>query len=185
MEFLGKIRRMQVRDKLSERAIAKRTGLSRNTVHKWLQTPEEVQAPKYVRAKGFNKLGDFTDELEQSLKADALRPKKGQTHSTRPVCANPGQYGYAGLLNCVSSHGLEAVLVAVELVIESGALSTEHVLNVLARLNAAPVPESVQSSLPLGELPVANTGRYDSLRHGNTADVNHEAASLLELNHAS
>ena len=96
-----------------------------------------------------------------------------------------GDKTMAQVLNCVSSHGLEAVLVAVELVIESGALSTEHVLNVLARLNAAPVPESVQSSLPLGELPVANTGRYDSLRHGNTADVNHEAASLLELNHAS
>jgi DNA-binding transcriptional regulator LsrR (DeoR family) len=78
MELLGQIRRMHVRDKLSERAISKRTGLSRNTVHKWLQTPEEVQAPKYVRAKGFNKLGIFVDELEQSLKADALRPKKAR-----------------------------------------------------------------------------------------------------------
>jgi hypothetical protein len=59
-ELLGKIKRMQVREKLSERAIAKCTGLSRNTVHKWLQSSEEVQVPKYVRAKGFNKLGDFT-----------------------------------------------------------------------------------------------------------------------------
>jgi len=512
MEFLGKIRRMQVRDKLSERAIAKRTGLSRNTVHKWLQTPEEVQAPKYVRAKGFNKLGDFTDELEQSLKADALRPKKdrrtaralfaqikasgyaggytrvtdyirawranagkdikafvplkfdlgeafqfdwseeglvvggiyhrmqvshmklcasrafwlvaypsqghemlfdahtrsftalggvarrgiydnmktavdkvkkgkgrtvnarfavmcahylfdadfcnvasgwekgvveknvqdsrrriwidaqsrkwhsfeelnawlgercralwaevrhpeyqqfsvaemleqertelmpmptvfdgyversakvsstclvavernrysvpcelaGQRVSTRLYpnrveiasddtivashtrLANRGHICYdwqhyialiqrkpgalrngapfadmpppllrlrqglmrydggdktmAQVLGCVASHGLEAVLVAVELVIESGALSTEHVLNVLARLDAAPVPESVESSLPLSELPVANTERYDSLRHGNASDVSNETASLLEVNHAS
>ena len=64
MELLGKIRRMHVRDKISERAIAKRTGLSRNTVHKWLQTPEQVTAPKYVRAKGFSKLGDFVLELE-------------------------------------------------------------------------------------------------------------------------
>ena len=56
MELLGKIRRMHVRDKMSERAIAKRTGLSRNTVHKWLNTPEEVKAPKYVRAKKFGKL---------------------------------------------------------------------------------------------------------------------------------
>ncbi len=36
-----------------------------------------------------------------------------------------------------------------ELVIESGVLSTEHILNVLARLNAAPVPESIENSLPL------------------------------------
>ncbi len=39
-----------MRDKISERAIAKRTGLSRNTVHKWLQTPEEVEAPKYEQS---------------------------------------------------------------------------------------------------------------------------------------
>jgi len=96
-----------------------------------------------------------------------------------------GDKTMAQVLGCVASHGLEAVLVAVELVIESGALSTEHVLNVLARLDAAPVPESVESSLPLSELPVANTERYDSLRHGNASDVSNETASLLEVNHAS
>jgi transposase len=53
MELLGKIRRMYVRDKMSVRAIAKRTGLSRNTLQKWLQMPEDVKEPKYVRAKGF------------------------------------------------------------------------------------------------------------------------------------
>ncbi len=79
----------------------------------------------------------------------------------------------AQVLNCVSSHGLEAVLVAVELVIESGALSTEHVLNVLARLNATPIPESVESSLHLKEMPVANTDRYDSLRDDTMAEVGH------------
>ncbi len=79
----------------------------------------------------------------------------------------------AQVLNCVSSHGLEAVLVAVELVIESGALSTEHVLNVLARLNARPIPESVESSLHLKEMPVANTDRYDSLRDDTMAEVGH------------
>ena len=85
----------------------------------------------------------------------------------------------AQVLNCVLSHGLEAVLVAVELVIESGVLSTEHVLNVLARLNATPMPESVESTLQLKELPVANTGRYDSLRSTASTDT------LLEINHAS
>ena len=84
-----------------------------------------------------------------------------------------GDKTMAQVLNCVCSHGLEAVLVAVELVIESGALSTEHVLNVLARLNATPIPESVESSLHLREVPVANTGRYDSLR-----------TPVVEVNHA-
>jgi hypothetical protein len=74
-----------------------------------------------------------------------------------------GDKAMAQVLNCVSSHGLDAVLVAVELVIESGVLSTEHVLNVLARLNAPPIPEAVDSNLHLEDAPQANTGRYDSL----------------------
>ena len=84
-----------------------------------------------------------------------------------------GDKTMAQVLNCVTSHGLEEVLVPVELVIESGVLSTEHVLNVLARLNAAPVPESVESGLRLREAPVANTGRYDSLRGDAMVEVNH------------
>ena len=79
----------------------------------------------------------------------------------------------AQVLNCVSSHGLEAVLVAVELVIESGVLSTEHVLNVLARLNARELPQTVESTLQLKEVPVANTGRYDSLRGDAMVEVGH------------
>ena len=70
----------------------------------------------------------------------------------------------AQVLACVPTAGLEAVLVAVELVVESGALSAEHVLNVLARLNAKPQPECVETTLQLTEAPLANTDRYDSLR---------------------
>lgn len=79
MEMLGRIRRMYLRDKLSLHEIAKRTGLSRNTVRSWLRAPGEVQEPVYVRpAPGFSKLGAYAAELEQSLKADALRPKQGR-----------------------------------------------------------------------------------------------------------
>jgi hypothetical protein len=87
-----------------------------------------------------------------------------------------GDKTMAQVLNCVSSHGLEAVLVAAELVIESGALSTEHVLNVLARLNAQATPDSVETSLQLTEVPVANTARYDSLRAGSIG--------VVEVDHA-
>ena len=70
----------------------------------------------------------------------------------------------AQVLAAMPTAGLPAVLVAVELVIESGALSAEHVLNVLARLNASPMPACVQTSLLLKEAPRADTARYDSLR---------------------
>ena len=95
MELLGKIRRMHVRDKLSERAIAKRMGLSRNTVHKWLKTPEEVEAPKYVRSKTFGKLSAFTGELEQALKADAHRSKQDQ-RTAKALFAQIKGSGYQG-----------------------------------------------------------------------------------------
>jgi hypothetical protein len=72
------------------------------------------------------------------------------------------------------------VLVPVELVIESGVFSAEHVENVLARLNATPPPASVETSLLLKEAPVANTSRYDSLR---TVDDD-VANGALEVDHA-
>jgi transposase-like protein len=46
MEMMGKIRRMYFRDKLSLHQIAKRNGLSRNTIRKWVKAPETTQ-PAY------------------------------------------------------------------------------------------------------------------------------------------
>jgi len=80
----------------------------------------------------------------------------------------------AQVLAAVPVAGLDAVLVAVELVLESGVLSAEHVLNVVARLRSVPVPESAETSLQLNVVPAANTERYDSLRVVNTdEEVSH------------
>lgn len=68
------------------------------------------------------------------------------------------------VLASVPAAGLEAVRVAVELVLESGVVSLEHVRNVIGRLNAEPAPERVETTLTLKEAPKADTGRYDSLR---------------------
>jgi transposase-like protein len=80
MEMLGRIKRMHVRDNVSVREIAKRTGLSRTTLRKWLKPAEpahQVKEPVYKRASGgYNKLAPFTDELIQSLKADTHRAKQ-------------------------------------------------------------------------------------------------------------
>ena len=86
----------------------------------------------------------------------------------------------AQVLAAVPTAGLEAVLVAVELVIESGALSAEHILNVVARLNAAPAPDSIETTLQLTQAPLANTSRYDSLR----AEVTSQSTEV-EVSHAS
>jgi hypothetical protein len=84
----------------------------------------------------------------------------------------------AQVLAIVPTAGLDAVLVAVELALEStrqGRVSVEHVLNVLARLNAQPVPDSAATALQVATKPLANTERYDSLRAGSAAAATEEA----------
>ena len=90
----------------------------------------------------------------------------------------------AQVLAAVPTAGLDAVLVAVELVIESGALSAEHVLNVLARLNASPAPACVETSLQLKDVPLANTSRYDSLRSMDEVTVD-ATVEATEVRHAA
>lgn len=64
---------------------------------------------------------------------------------------------------------------AVSLVLESGAVSAEHVLNVLACLNASSAPEQVETALKLSEPPKADAGRYDSLRTDHSSQEGHHA----------
>ena len=81
----------------------------------------------------------------------------------------------AQVLAAVPEHGLEAVLVATELALESGRPSGEHVLNILARLKspAAPVPAEALSPLKLVEEPMADVDRYEALRAGDDGEANH------------
>ncbi len=67
MDMVGKVRRMRLRDQLSISEIAKRTGLARNTVKKWLNAAGD-KLPRYRRAKGVGKLSAFEVGLELSLK---------------------------------------------------------------------------------------------------------------------
>ncbi len=70
----------------------------------------------------------------------------------------------AKILAVVPKAGLEEVLVAVELVLESGNPSPEHIENVLSRLKTTPMPERIDTPLEVSEAPVADTERYDRLR---------------------
>ena len=95
MEMLGRIRRMYLRDKLSLHEIAKRTGLARNTLRKWLRAPEDVKRPRYSRAKFYGKLAAFIDELELALKADAQRIKQDR-RTGKALFLQIKANGYAG-----------------------------------------------------------------------------------------
>jgi transposase len=82
----------------------------------------------------------------------------------------------AQVLMGVSLHGLEAVLVAVELALQSGLVSAEHVLNVLSRLQEQRAPEPpVTTMLTLNTPPLANLHRYDALRNGQPQEASPES----------
>lgn len=75
MVMYAKIRRMFFREHLSINEIQRRTSLSRNTIKKWLKTPDDAVA-KYHRAKVSGKLTAFEPQLLLALKADSHRPKR-------------------------------------------------------------------------------------------------------------
>ncbi len=90
----------------------------------------------------------------------------------------------AQVLAAVPVHGLEAVLVAVELALETDKPSGEHVLNILARLKSQTPDAHLQTlgeamalqlaaclPLKLSQEPLANVDRYDDLR--NLKQINH------------
>ena len=95
MEILSKIRRMYFRDEMSLHAIAKRTGLSRNTVRKWLRKPEVVKQPKYVRDKKVSKLSPYHATIRQALQADLHRSKQNR-RTAKALFAQIRAEGYEG-----------------------------------------------------------------------------------------
>lgn len=81
MEMLGKVRRMFYREKQSRSEIARRTGLSPNTVKIWLGVPERT-APKYRRQSAPRKLSPlprvFVTSTGNGCPPTQARPANGQ-----------------------------------------------------------------------------------------------------------
>ena len=94
MDMIGRIRRLHSRKKKSEREIARITGLSRNTVAKWLHG-EVDGPPKYRRGEQPNKLSVFHEALKQALKADARRPKR-ERRTAKALYVEIKSAGYDG-----------------------------------------------------------------------------------------
>jgi len=93
MDMIGKIRRLHGREKMSVREIARKTGLSRNTVSRWLMGP--VSEPQYRRGPQPKKLDAYAEVVVTALKADAHRPRR-ERRTARALFAEIRQAGYAG-----------------------------------------------------------------------------------------
>jgi hypothetical protein len=115
-----------------------------------------------------------------------IQRKPGALRNGAPFCALPeafrqlqavllkhpgGDRQMVEILSLVLHHDEQAVLCAVELALQSGVVSKEHVLNLLNRLIAAdaPPPAEIPARLTLRQEPVANVHRYDHLREAGHA----------------
>lgn len=84
MAILSKIRRWYLRDKLSLREMARRTGFSHNTVRRYLR--DEIGEPVYPKRQTRHKLDTFADKLAQWL-SDAARISGKQRRLLKPIHA--------------------------------------------------------------------------------------------------
>jgi transposase len=92
--MLAKIRRMHLRDGLSLRDIARRTGLSRNTVRNWLRQSGVVE-PKYPRRVTKSVVDPWAEQLAMWLRADRHRAKRDR-RTARNLYQLIKQQGYVG-----------------------------------------------------------------------------------------
>ena len=93
MVMLAKIRRMHIRDGLPLREIAKRTGLSRNTIRRWLRGGQAE--PVYPRRASPSRLDPYRSQLETWLRADSHRPRRDQ-RTAKVLFAQLQAIGYPG-----------------------------------------------------------------------------------------
>src|SRR5271168_3985068 len=93
MELLSVIRRWALRDQLSIREIGRRTGLSRNTIRKYLRG--DVVEPVFKLPERPSKLDAFAEKLSAWLKMESGRPRK-QKRTTKQLHADLVALGFEG-----------------------------------------------------------------------------------------
>jgi transcriptional regulator with XRE-family HTH domain len=100
MALLGVIRRWYFRDGMSKREIARRTGLSRNTLKKYL-SQSQVE-PVYSPRQTSSKLDDFVAILRDALIFEAKKPRK-QRKTVKQLYHDLLPQGYCGSYDRVAA----------------------------------------------------------------------------------
>ena len=97
---LSVIRRWALREHLSLREIARRTGLSRNTIKKYLRAGEAE--PRYAKRVSASKLDPFAEKLAGWLKTESGKSRK-QRRTVKQMHADLAALGYDGSYNRVAA----------------------------------------------------------------------------------
>ena len=98
--LLSVIRRWHLRERMPIREIARRTGLSRNTIRKYLAS--DVVEPRYPRRHSPSKLDPFAEKLAYWLRIEAGRNRK-QRRSLKQLHADLVALGYEGSYDRVTA----------------------------------------------------------------------------------
>lgn len=93
MATLSVIRRWALREHLSIREISRRTGLSRNTVRRYLRS--DADEPQFAKPERSWALDAFADKLSGWLKTESTRSRK-QRRSIKQIHADLQALGYKG-----------------------------------------------------------------------------------------
>jgi transposase len=104
MALLSVIRRWHFREHLSIREICRRTGLSRNTIRKYLRSG--TVEPTFKVPDRPSKLDPFADRLSAWLKTEANKPRK-QKRTVLQLHADLVSLGYGGSYNRVAAFARE------------------------------------------------------------------------------
>ena len=104
MALLSVIRRWHFREHLSIREICRRSGLSRNTIRRYLRT-DEVE-PAFKVPERPSKLDPFADRLSAWLKTEANKSRK-QKRTVLQLHADLVSLGYGGSYNRVAAFARE------------------------------------------------------------------------------
>lgn len=100
MATLSVIRRWALREQLSIREIARRSGLSRNTIKKYLRA--EAVEPRYAKRISPSKLDPYAEKLSAWLKSEASKSRK-QRRTLKQMHADLVVLGFEGSYNRVAA----------------------------------------------------------------------------------
>lgn len=100
MDILSVIRRWALRDKLPIREISRRTGLSRNTIRRYLRAG--IVEPKFKAPSRPSKLDPYAEKLSGWLLAQQRKPRK-ERRTAKQMHADLVQFGFDGSYERVSA----------------------------------------------------------------------------------
>ena len=97
---LSVIRRWALREQLSIREIARRTGLSRNTIRKYLRS--DTKAPQYRPRASSSVLDPFAEKLAGWLKTETSKSRK-QRRTLKQIHEDLKELGFEGSYDRVAA----------------------------------------------------------------------------------